>query len=77
MGDRGPEPEFHPEDVLEVFEQQEDAHEPLTTTEVADRLECSRSTAYNLLGELNERGELESKKVGARGRVWWIPSSQS
>ncbi|NHN48575.1 GAF domain-containing protein [Halostella sp. JP-L12] len=46
--------------------------EPLTTSEVADALDCSRRTAYNRLERLAERDEIESKKVGARGRVWWL-----
>ncbi len=46
---------------------------PLTTTEVADAVECSRRTAYDRLERLVECGAVETKKVGARGRVWWRP----
>ncbi|WP_101297847.1 bacterio-opsin activator domain-containing protein [Halegenticoccus soli] len=61
------------EDALSVFAETEDPFAPLTTTEVADALGCSRRTAYNRLERLVDRGELATKKVGARGRVWWRP----
>jgi PAS domain S-box-containing protein len=48
--------------------------EPLTATEVSAALECTRRTAYDRLQALADRGDLETKKVGARGRVWWRPS---
>jgi PAS domain S-box-containing protein len=51
--------------------------EPVTTTEVADELDCSRRTAYDRLERLVERGDVESKKVGARGRVWWRPAGEA
>lgn len=76
MGERGPEPDYDEDDVYEIFEDQQDPCEPRTATEVAEALDCSRSTAYNLLQELAEKGVLESKKVGARGRVWWMSDSQ-
>ena len=47
--------------------------EPLTTSEVAAALDCSRRTAYNRLDRLADRGHVATKKVGARGRVWWRP----
>ncbi|WP_327053563.1 bacterio-opsin activator domain-containing protein [Halomicrococcus gelatinilyticus] len=60
------------EDVFEVFA--DDVGTPFTTAEVADALDCARRTAYNRLIALVERDLLETKKVGARGRVWWLPS---
>lgn len=76
MGERGPDPDYDIDDVIAVFEEQSDPCEPRTATEIADLLGCSRSTAYNLLQELNESGVLESKKAGARGRVWWHSGSR-
>lgn len=73
MGKPGPAPEVGPEDVLGVFTDREDPAEPLTAPEVADRLGCSRRTALNRLHELADRGDVESKKVGGRSRVWWVP----
>ncbi len=48
--------------------------EPLTTTEVADRLDLGRRSTYERLERLVEHEQLETKKVGANGRIWWRPS---
>ncbi len=58
--------------VLEVFDAREDPARPLTAGDVGDELGCSRRTAYDKLETLAERGDLETRKVGARGRVWWV-----
>lgn len=63
-----------PEDILGVFRDREDFSEPLSAPEVAEALNCSRKTAYNKLGTLRDRGQVKSKKVGARSRVWWVPA---
>ena len=73
MPDSGRETEFTETRVIEVFEERTDYAEPLTATEVADRLGCSRRTALNKLHSLQAETDLTSKKVGARSRVWWIP----
>lgn len=62
-----------PEDVLEVFDDREDRAEPVTAGDVAEELGIARRTAHNKLNRLVERGELGTKKVGARGRVYWRP----
>ena len=62
-----------PEAALEVFEQRQDRARPLTAGDVMDELDWSRRTAHNKLEELVERGELETRKVGSRSRVWWVP----
>ncbi|WP_137283274.1 PAS domain S-box protein [Halorussus salinisoli] len=64
-------------DTLAVFDRGTSPSAPYTTNEVADALDCSRRTAYNRLERLVERGDLETKKVGARGRVWWRPPGES
>ncbi|SFB85575.1 HTH DNA binding domain-containing protein [Halobiforma haloterrestris] len=46
---------------------------PHTTTEVSERLELGRRSTYSRLERLVDRGELETKKVGASARVWWRP----
>lgn len=61
------------EEALAVFDRRPDPHAPLTAPEVADALDCARRTAYAKLEALCERGDLRTKKVGARGRVWWLP----
>lgn len=73
MSKQGRDTEFELEDVTAVFEQRNDYAEPLTASEVADRLGCSRRTALNKLHELEEGTDITSKKVGGRSRVWWIP----
>lgn len=58
--------------ALELFEERSDQARPLTAGDVMEGLDCSRRTAHNKLGELVDRGLLETRKVGARSRVWWI-----
>jgi hypothetical protein len=59
--------------VLAVFEAREDRARPLTASDVMEALDCSRRTAHNKLNELEARGDLATRKVGARSRVWWVP----
>ncbi|SDJ80491.1 HTH domain-containing protein [Halovenus aranensis] len=73
MSEHGRETTYGLEDVTAVFEAREDYAEPLTATEVADELGCSRRTALNKLHDLESETDLTSKTVGARSRVWWIP----
>jgi len=73
MADPGRETEFTQASVIEVFETREDYAEPLTASEIAERLGCSRRTALNKLHDLAEETDVTSKKVGGRSRVWWIP----
>ncbi len=62
-----------PEAALEAFDDREDLGRPLTADDVMATLECSRRTAHNKLNELVETGDLRTRKIGARGRVWWVP----
>ncbi|MFC4552112.1 MULTISPECIES: PAS domain-containing protein [Halorussus] len=66
-----------PDDVLAACGGTPTAHEPVTASEVAAELDCSRRTAYNKLAELADRDEVRSKKVGARSRVWWLPADRA
>ncbi|MBV0903028.1 helix-turn-helix transcriptional regulator [Haloarcula salina] len=59
--------------VLAVFDDRSDPARPLTANDVMDEIGCSRRTAHNKLNELVEQGRLATRKVGARGRVWWVP----
>jgi PAS domain S-box-containing protein len=65
-----------PNEALGVFTEADAPCAPMTASEVADELDCARRTAYSKLEELADEGELETKKVGARGRVWWRPREQ-
>jgi hypothetical protein len=62
------------EDVLAVFDDRDDASEPLTAPEIADTLNASRRTVFDRLETLRDRGDVASKKIGARARVWWVPT---
>jgi|GEM_PF-5264723 len=62
-----------PEAVLETVETIGPPGTPVTTPEVAEAYDCTQRTIYNRLESLAEEGRLETKKVGARGRVWWRP----
>ncbi|WP_380679082.1 bacterio-opsin activator domain-containing protein [Salinigranum sp. GCM10025319] len=62
-------------DVLAVFERGGDPSRPLTAPEVAEAVGCARRTAHKKLTSLADRGDLATKKVGSRGRVWWQPTS--
>ncbi|WP_435347311.1 PAS domain S-box protein [Haloarchaeobius sp. HRN-SO-5] len=57
-------------ETLAVFDG-EASGTPLTTTEVADRLDLGRRSTYERLERLVDQERLQTKKVGARGRVWW------
>ncbi len=59
--------------ALEAFDAREDAARPLTAGDVMEELDCSRRTAHNKLNALVDRGALETRKIGSRGRVWWRP----
>ena len=73
MSTQGRDTEYTLSAVTEVFEERDDYAEPLTASEVADELGCSRRTALNKLHELQDSTKVRSKKVGGRSRVWWIP----
>ena len=62
--------------ALDVFETERPG-EPLATSEVASNLDVSHRTTYKRLNQLAERGFLETKKVGAKGRIWWRPTTHS
>jgi hypothetical protein len=60
-------------DALEAFDERDDLGRPLTADDVMETLDCSRRTAHNKLNELVDEGVLETRKIGARARVWWVP----
>ena len=74
MGTPGPAPTTTLEDVLGAFRRLDDPATPLTASDVAAEVDCSRRTAFGKLETLGDDGVLRSKKVGARGRVWWRPA---
>lgn len=48
------------------------APEPATATEVGEKLDVTRKTAWEHLTALHEAGRIERKKVGGRSVVWWL-----
>jgi predicted ArsR family transcriptional regulator len=59
-----------PERVLNVLR---DADDPvLTAKEVGERLGYTSEAARQQLHKLRERGDVQSKQVGARAVVWWV-----
>lgn len=66
--------ELPPERVQEILDVFRAASDPvLTTSEVAENFSISHRGVRDRLQKLEEEGVLESKKVGARGMVWWYP----
>lgn len=64
---------FSDHEILEALDRLSGA---ASTQEVADEVGCAYRTAYQKLTELEEEGEIESRKVG-NARLWQIPSRSS
>jgi predicted HTH transcriptional regulator len=64
-------PEITDEEIINVFHSSSDP--VLTTSEVASEFEITHRGVRDRLEKLEKKGSLESKKVGARAIVWWIP----
>jgi predicted ArsR family transcriptional regulator len=64
-------PEITDQEILNVFRSSSDP--VLTTREVASEFEITHRGVRDRLEKLANEGTLESKKVGARAKVWWDP----
>jgi Mn-dependent DtxR family transcriptional regulator len=73
MAGPGRKPTVSDEEILEVFQQSSDP--VLTTKEVADEIGIGRRGAFERLRDLADEGELEMKKIGETGAVWWSPNT--
>lgn len=51
--------------------------EPTTTGELHDRISEPQDSIYARLKRLNNRGLVESKKVGANSVVWWLSTART
>lgn len=51
--------------------------QPWTASGLAEVLPCSSDTIYNRLRELETIGKIETKKVGARARIWWVANTET
>lgn len=69
----GPKPTVTDQEILEVFQKTTDP--VLSTAEVAEQLPLERRSVYDRLVSLCEDGRLESKQIGGRNTVWWLPKS--
>ena len=67
----GRKPRVSDGDLLDVVRSTDDP--VLSTAEVADDVPIKRRGVLNRLGDLADAGELESKQIGGRNTVWWIP----
>ncbi len=67
----GRRPEFTDDEILAVFRSSLDP--VLTTSEVASQFDVTHRAVRDRLEKLEEAGRLQSKKVGARAKVWWDP----
>lgn len=47
----------------------------VTAVELADIVDVSQQAAYTKLADLEDRGLVTSKKVGARSKVWWLTTA--
>lgn len=71
----GRKPTISDEEILELFRQSSDPI--LSTSEVSGRLSLSRRQMLDRLKSLEDDGVIQSKSVGSRGKVWWLPGATS
>ncbi|WP_135536012.1 PAS domain-containing sensor histidine kinase [Halostella pelagica] len=75
MGSPGSTPDITQGDVRDIFVRMSPPSTPITAAETAEKLECSRQTARQILAELAETDELETKQIAGETRVWWLSES--
>lgn len=59
-------PRFSDQEILEIVEDQE----PVGTADVSEELGCTRQAAYYRLSRLEEKGQVQKKKIG--GNLVWM-----
>lgn len=65
--------QMSPDIAIDLFQRQEDPSRPLGSADIQSILGWSRGTVHNKLSEAVERGDLATRTVGERTRVWWVP----
>lgn len=65
----GRKPTISNEDILEAFQRHTDP--VLSTAEVAEEFDFSQAGILSRLRDLEEKGWLESKKIG-NSNAWWL-----
>lgn len=73
MAGPGREPTVSDQEILSAFSEATDP--VLTTKEVSEMIGLGRRGTFDRLARLAEEGELEMKKVGETGAVWWSPQA--
>jgi len=68
-------PKVTDEEILGTFKSTNDPI--LTASEVAEQLTVGRRGILTRLEKLEERGYLQSKKIGGRSTAWWYPGHTS
>ena len=71
MSEPGRKPRVTDEEILAIFEKT--TERVLSTAEVGDALPIKRRATLKRLKSLAEDGQIESKPIGQRNRVWWMP----
>ena len=67
----GPKPSVTDEELLQLFRETDDP--VLSTAEVAEQVTLARRSVLDRLKSLEDAGRLESKEIGGRNTVWWLP----
>ena len=76
MNSSGPVPDGTRAAIRDLLSDLAEPSAPLTTAEVAERLEHTERATERGLTALVNQGELRTRTIGER-RVWWLPSSGS
>lgn len=62
----------------DVLEELRSVNEPVgTAAELAEKLDVSSQTIVRRLEELDDRGVVNRKQVGANAVVWWIVADET
>ena len=71
----GRRPKITDDEILAVFRSSSDP--VLTTSEIASQFDITHRGVRDRLEKLETEEKVNSKKVGARAKVWWDPSHTS
>jgi len=58
--------------ILEKLAEAKRVGEPMTSGEIADKIDENKDTVYQRLNKLDELNWVDSLKTGATGKVWWL-----
>lgn len=75
MSKPGRKPRVSDDEILTVFRHSNDP--VLKTREIVEQVSIGRRTLHDRLTRLEEENRLQSKKIGAKGKVWWLSTDDS